>query len=115
MSWGQAIRQNMFDLNGITSKLAYFGKTILSVGSNMAVMVLSAKSVEIAFGFIDSLITTQPEVEQEITDAVNNVTDSENKLEDIKSQLNNISVKIDELNSKDNLSFTDNSQLEKLK
>lgn len=115
MSWGQAIKENISGLNGIIPKLASFGKTILSVGANMIAMIAIAKGIELAFGFFDSLITTQAELEQAVTDAVNNVTDSENKLEDLKSQLNDVSVKIDELNSKDNLSFTDSSELEKLK
>lgn len=115
MSWGQAIKENTIGINGLTPKLLKFGKTIASIGLNMVAMIAVAKGVELAFGVIDSLVTTQKELDKAVSDSINNVTDSENKLEDLKSQLNDVSTKIDELNSKGHLSFTDSSELEKLK
>ncbi|MCR1960194.1 hypothetical protein SAMN04489758_101171 [Thomasclavelia cocleata] len=115
MSWGQAIKENTIGINGFIPKLASFGKTILSIGGNMVAMMAIAKSFELAFKIVDSLVVTQAELDKAVSDAVNSISDSESKIEDLKNQLDDVSVKIDELNSKEHLSFTETSELERLK
>ncbi|PJN79904.1 hypothetical protein CWE04_11895 [Thomasclavelia cocleata] len=56
MSWGQAIKENTIGINGFIPKLASFGKTILSIGGNMVAMMAIAKSFELAFKIVDSLV-----------------------------------------------------------
>ena len=101
--------------NSTTSMISATAKAkILAVALNALTGLAISLAIKGITWAVDELIVTLDEQKEKLDDAVNAYKESETELANINDELKTTSERIDELNGKDNLTFTEQDELEKL-
>lgn len=112
----QDIVDDINKANGnLTTKLKETAsKTVSSVGKSVVSSIIS-KGIEFVFNGIDNLIHKTEKAKEEIAQLQSESNHSESNIEIMNSELQTTKEKIEELEKKGKLSFTENAELKKLK
>lgn len=110
-------------INGLSNSM-YNSANSMSFAATKAKLLAGALNMIIGIGItlaiqgivwaIDELIVTMDEQKEKLDDAVQAYEESETELKNINDELKTTQERIDELNGKDNLTFTEQDELEKL-
>ena len=100
---------------GLGEGVKAFGKQVVSVVSQMIVMLLITKAIELVTQFFDDIITTAEEATEAYEELNSELETFKNNIEDINDELSTLDDQIAELTAKDSLSFTEKEELERLR
>jgi len=87
---------------------------LLAGALNMITGIAITLAIQGIVWAIDELIVTMDEQKEKLDDAIQAYEESETELKNINDELKTTQERIDELNAKDNLTFTEQDELEKL-
>lgn len=79
-----------------------------------AKIVFATAAIAAAVALFDALTTTVDESRESLANYKQEFKDNESEITSLTSQLDEVKEKIEELNSQDNLSFTDQEELDSL-
>ena len=99
----------------IGAKAASVALKALSIAGNMIVMALISKGIEIAATAIDNYVHKAENATEAIENTMSAYESSQSDLESLNSELQTTQDKINDLESKDALTFTEQSELDNLK
>lgn len=102
-------------MNIASSSSGILSASLKSVLVNMAAFALVSVGLQMVFYAIDNMIVTTEELEESARNSAEEFENLKSKGESLSSELERISQRMDELNSKKHLTFTDKEELEKLK
>ena len=102
-------------MNTASSSSGILSASLKSVLVNMAAFALVSVGLQMVFYAIDNMIVTTEELEESARNSAEEFENLKSKGESLSSELERISQRMDELNSKKHLTFTDKEELEKLK
>lgn len=114
ISMSQAFKETHGNLSGITTALKSFGKNLLSIGINMVAFTVASMAIGKAFEWIDGVINKQKHLAEAASDARQKYEDTKSSISDLNAELEENNKKIAEIQSKGSLTFTEQSELNKL-
>lgn len=95
--------------------LKSIGSNLLSIGTNMAIMLGVSLAIKGAVWVYDQIIHRQEMLNEKATESANSYRSLINEIDSLNSELQTTSQRIDELNGKKNLSLVEQDELNKLK
>lgn len=98
-----------------SSKAASFGIQALAMAGNMLLFMAISKGIQLAVKAIDNWIHRVERADEAMQTAVSEYDTAKSKLENTNAELDKQTQVMDELLSKDNLSYVEQGQLEELK
>ena len=97
-----------------TSAAKKFGAAIKSIGANMAIMLAINAAITIAYKVWDHFAHAEENAKKEMDEAVAAYEENKSELDSINKELEKNKKLIEELSSKDNLTYTEEAELQKL-
>lgn len=97
-----------------TSAAKKFGAAIKSIGANMAIMLAINAAITIAYKVWDHFAHAAENAKEEMDEAVAAYEENKSELESINKELEKNEKLIEELSSKENLTYTEEAELQKL-
>lgn len=97
-----------------TSAAKKFGAAIKSIGANMAIMLAINAAITIAYKVWDHFAHAAENAKEEMDEAVASYEENKSELESINKELEKNEKLIEELSSKENLTYTEEAELQKL-
>lgn len=107
--------QNQLRATATASKTASLGMKALSLAANMLVIGLISKGIDLASEAISNYIHRVERANEAIDESRSNYEESVSSIDSMNSELQTTQDKINDLQSKGTLSFTDAEELENLK
>lgn len=97
-----------------TSAAKKFGAAIKSIGANMAIMLAINTAITIAYKVWDHFAHAAENAKEEMDEAVASYEENKSELESINKELEKNEKLIEELSSKENLTYAEEAELQKL-
>lgn len=97
-----------------TSAAKKFGAAIKSIGANMAIMLAINAAITIAYKVWDRFAHAAENAKEEMDEAVAAYEENKSELESINKELEKNKKLIEELSSKENLTYAEEAELQKL-
>ena len=97
-----------------TSAAKKFGAAIKSIGANMAIMLAINAAITIAYKVWDHFAHAAENAKEEMDEAVAAYEENKSELESINKELEKNKKLIEELSSKENLTYAEEAELQKL-
>lgn len=97
-----------------TSAAKKFGAAIKSIGANMAIMLAINTAITIAYKVWDHFAHAAENAKEEMDEAVASYEENKSELDSINKELEKNKKLIEELSSKENLTYTEEAELQKL-
>lgn len=110
----KAIQTSMTE-TATVSKVAAAGLSIFKAALNTIIIFAAVEGIQLLINAFDNLVLTVDEAEEARSKAVSDLSEAQSNLESINSELETTQQRIDELNEKDKLTFTEQGELEDLK
>lgn len=110
----KAIQTSMTE-TATVSKVAAAGLSIFKAALNTIIIFAAVEGIQLLINAFDNLVLTVDEAEEARSKAVSDLSEAQSNLESINSELETTQQRIDELNGKDKLTFTEQGELEDLK
>lgn len=103
-----------FNRTVVAAKAAEIGMKMLSMAMNMFIWMAVAKAVELVVSAVDALIVTEQEAIEAAQASAQEYKNLTEEITSLDEKLKTTAERIDELNSKDNLSLVEQAELSKL-
>lgn len=97
-----------------TSAAKRFGAAIKSIGANMAIMLAINAAITIAYKVWDHFAHAAENAKEEMDEAVASYEENKSELDSINKELEKNKKLIEELSSKENLTYAEEAELQKL-
>lgn len=97
-----------------TSAAKKFGAAIKSIGANMAIMLAINTAITIAYKVWDHFAHAAENAKEEMDEAVASYEENKSELDSINKELEKNKKLIEELSSKENLTYAEEAELQKL-
>lgn len=97
-----------------TSTAKKFGAAIKSIGANMAIMLAINTAITIAYKVWDHFAHAAENAKEEMDEAVASYEENKSELDSINKELEKNKKLIEELSSKENLTYAEEAELQKL-
>lgn len=97
-----------------TSAAKKFGAAIKSIGANMAIMLAINAAITIAYKVWDHFAHAAENAKEEMDEAVASYEENKSELDSINKELEKNKKLIEELSSKENLTYAEENELQKL-
>lgn len=97
-------------LSGVTSVLKSFGKSVLSIGANMAAGFVIGAAISGVVALIDHFIVTYDELQNKFQESQSKYDSAKSELSSVQSELDQVNARIEEINSQP-LSFANEAEL----
>ncbi len=110
----KAIQTSMTE-TATVSKVAAAGLSIFKAALNTIIIFAAVEGIQLLINVFDNLVLTVDEAEEARSKAASDLSEAQSNLESINSELETTQQRIDELNGKDKLTFTEQGELEELK
>ena len=110
----KAIQTSMTE-TATVSKVAAAGLSIFKAALNTIIIFAAVEGIQLLINAFDNLVLTVDEAEEARSKAASDLSEAQSNLESINSELETTQQRIDELNGKDKLTFTEQGELEDLK
>lgn len=110
----KAIQTSMTE-TATVSKVAAAGLSIFKAALNTIIIFAAVEGIQLLINAFDNLVLTVDEANEARSKAASDLSEAQSNLESINSELETTQQRIDELNGKDKLTFTEQGELEDLK
>lgn len=110
----KAIQTSMTE-TATVSKVAAAGLSIFKAALNTIIIFAVVEGIQLLINAFDNLVLTVDEANEARSKAASDLSEAQSNLESINSELETTQQRIDELNGKDKLTFTEQGELEDLK
>ena len=100
---------------GLGKSVKAFGKQVASVVTQMLVMLVITKAIELVTQAVDDMITTAKEAAEAYEELNDELDTLKNNIEDISDEISTLDDKMAELIAKDSLTLTEKEELERLR